>query len=88
MIDYHDEAQWEVQKSLVKWKKIKDEGEADYLQTQGWSSVTTVKGQKYVAYCEVGKLGIDSIAEAGRILKIKVPLTGEYLVGRSWSETH
>ena len=36
----------------------------------------------------VGKLVVESIEEAGRTLKLNVPLTGEYKIGRTWAETH
>ena len=37
---------------------------------------------------KVGKLGVTAIEEAGRVLKMRVPLTGEYSVGVNWEETH
>lgn len=37
---------------------------------------------------EVGKLGVWSIEEAGRLLGLRCPVTGEYHVGKNWSETH
>jgi DNA polymerase I-like protein with 3'-5' exonuclease and polymerase domains len=41
------------------------------------------------AYADmVGKLGVQAIEEAGRVLKMRCPLTGEYKVGNSWKETH
>jgi DNA polymerase I-like protein with 3'-5' exonuclease and polymerase domains len=36
----------------------------------------------------VGRLGIQSIVSAGEMLKLNVPLTGEYNIGKNWSETH
>jgi DNA polymerase I-like protein with 3'-5' exonuclease and polymerase domains len=36
----------------------------------------------------VGKLGVDSIKEAGIMLNMRCPLDGEYKVGNSWKETH
>jgi DNA polymerase I-like protein with 3'-5' exonuclease and polymerase domains len=36
----------------------------------------------------VGKLGVEAIIEAGKVLKLKCPLDGEYKVGDNWSETH
>jgi DNA polymerase I-like protein with 3'-5' exonuclease and polymerase domains len=35
-----------------------------------------------------GKLGVESIEEAGRHFKLRCPLTGTYKVGDSWNETH
>ena len=41
------------------------------------------------AYADmVGKLGVQAIEQAGRILEMRCPLTGEYRVGNSWKETH
>ncbi len=37
---------------------------------------------------EVGRLGVEAIIEAGKVLKLKCPLDGEYKVGDNWSETH
>jgi DNA polymerase-1 len=37
---------------------------------------------------DAGKLGVQSIAEAGLILNMRCPLAGEYKVGNNWKETH
>jgi DNA polymerase-1 len=37
---------------------------------------------------EVGKAGVQAIADAGKEFKMNCPLTGEYKVGNSWKETH
>ncbi len=37
---------------------------------------------------QVGRMGVDAIAEAGDSLELLCPLTGEYNVGNDWSETH
>jgi len=37
---------------------------------------------------EVGKLGVEAIIEAGKVLELKCPLDGEYKTGDNWSETH
>jgi DNA polymerase I-like protein with 3'-5' exonuclease and polymerase domains len=36
----------------------------------------------------VGMLGVQAIVEAGRMLKLNVPLAGEYKIGNSWATTH
>jgi len=36
----------------------------------------------------VGKMAIDSIAEAGLFFEMRCPLAGEYKVGSNWKETH
>ena len=37
---------------------------------------------------QVGRLGVESIEEAGKVLEMRCPLTGEYKVGNNWKETH
>jgi len=36
----------------------------------------------------VGQLAVESIKEAGVVLKLRCPLDGEYKKGKSWAETH
>ena len=37
---------------------------------------------------EAGKLGVQSITDAGIMLNMRCPLSGEYRVGNNWKETH
>jgi hypothetical protein len=37
---------------------------------------------------EVGRIGCESIRDAGVYLKLNVPLSGSYKIGADWSETH
>ena len=37
---------------------------------------------------QVGKFGVKAIEEAGQVLEMRCPLTGEYKVGNNWKETH
>ena len=37
---------------------------------------------------ELGQLFVDSIKNAGKVLKVRCPLDGEYKVGANWKETH
>lgn len=39
-------------------------------------------------YCRAGELMVKCIEDAYKMLDFKVPITGEYLVGKDWSETH
>jgi DNA polymerase I-like protein with 3'-5' exonuclease and polymerase domains len=36
----------------------------------------------------VGRIGAQSIENAGKVLDMRCPLAGEYKVGNSWKETH
>jgi len=89
VIDYHDEAQWEVHKSLVKWKKVLSKEEGEELQKlHGFSKPIKVNNKWFVADSKVGKFGIQSIKRSGEILRVKVPLDGEWCCGKDWSQTH
>jgi DNA polymerase-1 len=37
---------------------------------------------------DVGRIGKWAIEEAGRVLEMRCPLTGEYNIGNNWKETH
>jgi DNA polymerase I-like protein with 3'-5' exonuclease and polymerase domains len=37
---------------------------------------------------QVGRLGVQSIEEAGKVLEMRCPLTGEFKYGNNWKETH
>ena len=37
---------------------------------------------------QVGRLGVESIEEAGKVLEMRCPLTGEFKYGNNWKETH
>jgi DNA polymerase I-like protein with 3'-5' exonuclease and polymerase domains len=36
----------------------------------------------------VGKLAVEAITDAGALLKLNCPLTGDYKIGSSWKQTH
>lgn len=52
-----------------------------YHDEEQWSAAP---GTEHI----VGCYGVQSIVDAGRYLKLNVPLAGEYKVGYNWSETH
>ena len=37
---------------------------------------------------QVGRLGVEAIEEAGQVLDMRCPLTGEFKCGNNWKETH
>lgn len=39
-------------------------------------------------YHRAGQIIIESFQEAGRLLAMRIPLDGEYMIGSSWAETH
>ena len=89
VIDYHDENQYRVHKSLLKFKRVKSEEEGTtYFKTKNTTKPFKKDDQWWVGYCELGVLGCKAIAQAGRELGVTVPLTGDYAIGRNWGATH
>lgn len=37
---------------------------------------------------EIGQMGVRAIEQAGKYLKMRVPMGGEYTTGRDWSQCH
>lgn len=92
LIAYHDEAQLEVSKNLVKFKMFNSSEEAQaFKDTQEitWSDIKeSPKGGYFVAYCRAGELATQSVKEAGEYYKLNVELTAGYILGRNWKECH
>lgn len=89
ILSYHDEEAFEVPKKHVKWKRVLDEEEGKRLQLETYhSKPVKINNKWFTGYCKIGELGIQSIERAGKFFKFKVPLTGEYMIGRNWAETH
>ena len=36
----------------------------------------------------VGQVAVKSIEEAGKHFNLRVPITGEFKIGKNWAETH
>lgn len=90
MIAYHDEAQFEISRSLIKFKMFKTEQEAkDFKQLNPkWSDVGHTDKGFYVAWCRAGEILVECVEKAGQYYKLNVPLTAGYMVGTSWKNCH
>lgn len=90
LIAYHDEAQLEMHKSLVKWKLFQTEEEAKAFKAEnpGWSEVGHSAKGYYVGWCEAGKLIQEAVVETSRYYKLNVTLSADYILGRNWAECH
>jgi DNA polymerase I-like protein with 3'-5' exonuclease and polymerase domains len=67
---------------------IADKGWGDRVQQVAWiHDEIQVECDEEIAD-EVGRLAIESFAEAGREFDFRIPITGEYKVGTNWAETH
>lgn len=91
MIAYHDEAQLELTRSLVKFKMFATEGEAKTFSEEGriWSDVGHAKdGRFFRSWCRAGELAAESVKEAGQYYNLNVELTAGYVVGSGWDNCH
>jgi len=91
MIAYHDEAQLELTRDLVKFKMFATEKEAKEFSEEGkiWSDVGHAKdGRFFRSWCRAGELAAEAVKEAGQYYKLNVELTAGYVIGNSWANCH
>lgn len=90
LIGYHDEAQFEVHKSLIKWKLFKTEEEAKEFRKVNptWSEIGHNGKGYYLGYCLAGELIQKAVKETSKYYKLNVTLSADYILGRNWAECH
>lgn len=96
MIAYHDEAQIEVSKKLVKFKIFASKEECNYFrkeqyETEGliWAEVhESPKGGWFTAYSLPGQLVVEAVKETTEFYKLNCPLSADYVLGTSWANCH
>jgi len=91
LIAYHDEAQLELHKSFVTWKKFEDEASCKAFKSDDgkvWSDpVHSAKGW-FRGYCRAGELATIAVREAGQYYKLNVELSAGYMLGTDWASCH
>jgi hypothetical protein len=90
MIAYHDEAQLELTKGLVKFKMFKTEDEAKEFRKNNptWGEVSHTDKGYYSAYSLAGVLAVESVVEAGRYYNLNVDLSAGYIIHKNWYGCH
>ena len=91
MIAYHDEAQEEVSKKLVKFHMFEDKEEAKNFTIEGkhlGDLQEAPDGRWFRAYCISGDLASKSLTMASEYYKLNVKLTAGYAIGLSWRDCH
>lgn len=91
LIAYHDEAQGEVRKSLITWKKFKDEAECKAFKSDDgkvWSDPFHNDKGWFRGYCRAGELATIAVTQAGEYYKLNVSLTAGYMLGTDWASCH
>lgn len=91
LIAYHDEAQLELSRKYVTWKKFQDEAECKaFVSPDGkvWSDpVHNAKGW-FRGYCRAGELATMAVRMSGEYYKLNVPLSAGYMLGTDWASCH
>ena len=91
LIAYHDEANLEVRRSMVQWRKFASEDECKAWKSEDgkiWSDPVHNERGWFRGYCRAGELATIAVTEAGKWYKLNVELTAGYMLGRNWAETH
>lgn len=90
LIAYHDEAQMEMHKSLIRWKLFHTEEEAKAFKAvnPAWSEIGHSGKGYYVGWCRAGELVKEAVREASQYYKLNVTLSADYILGRNWAECH
>lgn len=90
LIAYHDEAQLEVLRSMVKWKKFESEEACKSFKEEGkvWSDPVHNERGWFRGYCRAGELATQAVVAAGRYYKLNVELSAGYMLGTSWGDCH
>jgi len=90
MIAYHDEAQVEVTKDLVKFKMFatEEEGKSFRAENPSWGELAHTDKGWYSAYSLPGVLATQAVKEAGEHYALNVELTAGYIVHKNWFGCH
>ena len=91
LIAYHDEAQCELHRSFVTWKKFKDEAECKAFKSEDgkvWSDPIHNDKGWFRGYCRAGELATIAVREAGKYYNLNVELTAGYMLGTDWGSCH
>jgi len=96
LIAYHDEAQLEVNKGSVVFKRFASKEEAQAFKDEQWAECGEIwsdikdspKGGVYVGYCKAGQLAVESVGESGRDYGMVIDLTAGYMIEKTWAGCH
>lgn len=90
MIQYHDEYQLQVCKSLVTVVEFDDESQAKSYEGDGTrvSDLSHVGDKFWAGTSKVGEKMSLAIKEAAEYYGLRVPFDGDYQIGKSWLHCH
>lgn len=91
VIAYHDEAQLEICRSMVTWKKFESEEACKAFESNDgkvWSDPVHNDKGWFRGYCRAGELATIAVREAGMFYKLNVELSAGYMLGTNWASCH
>jgi DNA polymerase I-like protein with 3'-5' exonuclease and polymerase domains len=91
LIAYHDEAQLEICRDQVKWKKFDSEEECKAFKDPSgkvWSDPVHNDKGWFRGYVRAGELATIAVREAGKFYKLNVELSAGYMLGTDWASCH
>lgn len=89
--EHLDEAQLEVKRSMVTWKKFTSEEECKAFKSEDgkvWSDPVHNDTGWWRGYCRAGELAVKAVKLSGEYYKLNVPLTAGYMLGTDWASCH
>lgn len=91
LIAYHDEAQLEICRDQVKWKKFESEEACKAFKSEDgkvWSDPVHNDKGWFRGYVRAGELATIAVREAGKFYKLNVELSAGYMLGTDWASCH
>jgi hypothetical protein len=91
LIAYHDEAQLEICRDQVEWKRFKDEASCKAFKPDDgrvWSDPVHNDKGWFRGYVLAGELATVAVRESGQYYKLNVELSAGYMLGTSWGTCH
>lgn len=86
----HDEAQFEISKDLVKWKKFPTEKEAKVFSAENpdWIGPLEAKGAFFLANSPLNTVFRESVDVVNDTLKMNIPMAIDPQYGLHWAQCH
>jgi hypothetical protein len=91
LIAYHDEAQLEICRDQVEWKKFEDEAACKAFKSDDgrvWSDPVHNDKGWFRGFVLAGALATEAVQESGKFYNLNVELSAGYMLGTNWGTCH
>ena len=58
------------------------------VDNPNWSAIHQIQDGYEIYYSIAGDLALQAVQKAGEYYKLNVPLTAEYMIGKTWADVH